>query len=46
MNSLKNLRQKYKISQEKKLPIRQAGLEMIEGKHWDTLLEIFRGGKN
>ncbi|RUA06159.1 MAG: ornithine aminomutase [Fusobacteria bacterium] len=36
----------YRISKEKNIPIRQAGLEMIEGKHWDTLLEIFKGGNN
>ena len=35
----------YKISQETKLPIREIGLEMIEGKHWDRLLEIFKGGR-
>jgi len=34
----------YRISKEKNMSIRQAGLEMIEGKHWDTLLEIFKGG--
>ena len=36
----------YRISKEKNISIRQAGEEMIEGKHWDTLLEIFKGGKN
>ncbi len=35
----------YRISKEKNISIREAGLEMIDGKHWDTLLEIFRGGK-
>ena len=35
----------YKISQEKNISIRQAGEEMIEGNHWDTLMEIFKGGK-
>ena len=35
----------YKISEEKKISIRQAGEEMIEGNHWDTLMEIFKGGK-
>uniref|UniRef100_A0A2P2IEJ1 Ornithine aminomutase n=1 Tax=Hirondellea gigas TaxID=1518452 RepID=A0A2P2IEJ1_9CRUS len=34
----------YKMSDETKLPIREIGLEMIEGKHWDRLLEIFKGG--
>ncbi|MCS5420383.1 MULTISPECIES: ornithine aminomutase subunit alpha [Psychrilyobacter] len=35
----------YKISEEKNISIRQAGEEMIEGNHWDTLIEIFKGGK-
>ena len=35
----------YKISEEKNISIRQAGEEMIEGNHWDTLMEIFKGGK-
>ena len=35
----------YKISKEKNISIRQAGEEMIEGNHWDTLMEIFKGGK-
>ncbi len=35
----------YKVSKENNIPIRQAGLEMIEGKHWDRLVEIFKGGK-
>ena len=35
----------YKISQETRLSVRDTGLEMIEGKHWDRLLEIFKGGR-
>ncbi len=33
----------YRISKEKNIPLRQAGLEMIEGKHWDDAVAIFRG---
>ena len=35
----------YKVSVEKKLPIRQAGLELIEGKHWDDAVAYFKGGQ-
>ena len=34
----------YRISKEKKIPLRQAGLQMIEGKHWDDAVAIFKGG--
>lgn len=34
----------YRISKEKNIPLRQAGLEMIEGKHWDDAVRIFKGG--
>ncbi|QEK12088.1 ornithine aminomutase [Crassaminicella thermophila] len=34
----------YRIAKEKNIPLRQAGLEMIEGKHWDDAVAIFRGG--
>jgi len=27
----------YKVSKEKNIPVRQAGLEMLEGMHWDEL---------
>ena len=27
----------YKVSKEKNIPLRQAGLEMLEGKHWDEI---------
>lgn len=34
----------YKVSREMNIPIRQAGLELIEGKHWDEAVAIFKGG--
>lgn len=34
----------YKISKEKNLSIRQAGLELLEGKHWDDAITLFKGG--
>lgn len=35
----------YRIAKEKNISVRQAGLEMIEGKHWDDAVEIFKGGQ-
>lgn len=35
----------YRISKDKNLPIREAGLQMIEGKHWDDAVRIFKGEK-
>lgn len=35
----------YRIAKEKNISVRQAGLEMIDGKHWDEAVEIFKGGK-
>lgn len=35
----------YRLAKDKKKSIRQAGLEMIDGKHWDYLEEIFVRGK-
>lgn len=35
----------YRISKEKNIPLRQTGLEMIEGKHWDDAVAIFKGGQ-
>lgn len=35
----------YKVATEKKLPIRQAGLELIEGKHWEDAVAYFKGGQ-
>lgn len=34
----------YRVAKEKNIPVRQAGLEMIEGKHWDDAVKIFKGG--
>ncbi|WP_432665376.1 ornithine aminomutase subunit alpha [Wukongibacter baidiensis] len=34
----------YRVSKEKNIPLRQAGLEMIDGKHWDDAVAIFKGG--
>lgn len=35
----------FRISKEKNIPIREAGLQMIEGMHWDDALSIFKGGQ-
>lgn len=35
----------YRISKEKNLTVREAGLVLIEGKHWDDAVAIFKGGK-
>ncbi|MBF4693728.1 ornithine aminomutase subunit alpha [Fusibacter ferrireducens] len=34
----------YKVAQAKNLDIRTAGLELIEGKHWDDAVTMFKGG--
>ena len=34
----------YHIAKEKGIEIRQAGLELIEGKHWDDAVIFFKGG--
>ena len=34
----------YRIAKDKNLDIRTAGLELIEGKHWDDAVQIFKGG--
>lgn len=34
----------YRISKEKNIPLRQAGLELVEGKHWDDAITLFKGG--
>ncbi|MDH8677121.1 ornithine aminomutase subunit alpha [Fusibacter bizertensis] len=34
----------YKVAKVKNLDIRTAGLELIEGKHWDDAVQIFKGG--
>lgn len=35
----------YRVSNEKKISIRQAGLDLIEGKHWDEATIMFKGGR-
>ncbi len=35
----------YRTSKLKNIPIRQAGLELIEGKHWEDVIASFRGGQ-
>lgn len=35
----------YRIGKEKNIPYRQAGLELIEGKHWDDAVKLFKGGQ-
>lgn len=34
----------YKVAKEKGLSIRQAGLELLDGKHWDDVTKMFDGG--
>lgn len=34
----------YKIANAKNIDIRTAGLELIEGKHWDDAVVMFKGG--
>ncbi len=35
----------YRVAKAKNLEIRQTGLEMLDGKHWDDAVEIFKGGQ-
>lgn len=35
----------YRIAKENNISIRQAGLDMIDGKHWNQAVAIFKGGK-
>lgn len=35
----------YKVAKEKNLSIRQAGLDLLEGKHWDDAVAYFKGGQ-
>jgi len=35
----------YRIAKEKNMDIRTAGLELMDGKHWDEAVSIFKGGK-
>lgn len=34
----------YKLSKEKNIDIREAGLSLGEGDNWDTVIEIFKAG--
>lgn len=34
----------YRVAKEKNMDIRTAGLELIDGKHWDLAVSIFKGG--
>ena len=34
----------YKLSKEKGLEIREAGLALLEGKYWEEIVEMFKGG--
>jgi len=35
----------YRIAKAKDMDIRQAGLELMDGKHWNEAVQIFKGGK-
>lgn len=34
----------YRAAKDKGIEVREAGLQMIEGQHWDYLVETFKGG--
>jgi D-ornithine 4,5-aminomutase subunit alpha len=34
----------YKVSKEKNISVRDAGLALIEGKLWDDAVALFKGG--
>ncbi|MDK2918416.1 MAG: D-ornithine 4,5-aminomutase subunit alpha [Candidatus Petromonas sp.] len=34
----------YRVAKDKNISIRQAGLELIEGKYWDDVVKSFNGG--
>lgn len=36
----------YRLSKDKNLSIRDAGLKLADGKMWDYLVEVFKGGEN
>ena len=36
----------YKLAKEKNIDIREAGLALSEGKHWDSVKTLFKGGQN
>ncbi len=35
----------YRVAKEKGLSIREAGIQMIEGHHWEEALNLFKGGQ-
>jgi len=35
----------YRIAKAKDMDIRKAGLELMDGKHWNEAVQIFKGGK-
>lgn len=35
----------YRVAKANNMDVRTAGLEMLEGKHWDQAVEIFKGGQ-
>ncbi|ABR48524.1 conserved hypothetical protein [Alkaliphilus metalliredigens QYMF] len=35
----------YRLAKEKQMDIRQAGLELLEGRLWDEVMTIFNGGE-
>lgn len=35
----------YRVAKEKNMELRACGLEMMDGKHWDDAVAIFKGGK-
>ena len=35
----------YKLSQEKNISIRDAGMELVHGNMWDYVIDLFRGGE-
>lgn len=36
----------YRLSKEKNIEIREAGLKLVEGQMWDDVVGIFKGGAN
>lgn len=34
----------YRVSKEKNIPVREAGVALAEGKYWDEVVAIFSGG--
>jgi D-ornithine 4,5-aminomutase subunit alpha len=35
----------YRVAKEKNMDIRECGLELMDGKHWEDAVKIFKGGK-